>query len=91
MSHPLKAQSGSSSSSSPWLTTRQAADLLGWRTTKPVAARCKDGRLQGAVLVGRFWRVPRSEVEKLLAPEPSDNHVLAEAVINSAVRRLPWW
>ena len=54
-----------------WFTTREAAELLGYRSRDSVVRLIHSGELR-AYRRGRSWRIPRSELHRLSQP-PNDD------------------
>lgn len=51
------------------VTTGKAASMLGVGSAVTIRAMCERGELEGAYLVGSWWRIPVSAIEKKLNPE----------------------
>jgi len=48
------------------LTTQQAADLLGINLNN-ISLRCRQGKIPGAVQIGRRWLIPEESLDEIKA------------------------
>jgi excisionase family DNA binding protein len=62
-----------------WITPQQAAEL--WSITdRRIQALCADGRIPGAVRLGRGWLIPKD------APKPADGRTKAAKQLKNSSR-----
>lgn len=54
---------------SDWLSTGEAAEILGVKSINTIKAWCKTGYIKGAQVGGRV-KIPRSEVERIRDSDP---------------------
>lgn len=51
----------------PFYFTGEAARLLGVRAHRTIRAMCERGEIPGAYRAGKWWRIPRESIERILA------------------------